>query len=262
MSTYTISLIDNANGFFGEAVEKAVLAESIPLQWKYAILFLVQAIELSLKERLRQEHEVLIYADVDKRKHTVSLSQCLERLAGISAVSISAEDRQAVHTAMDWRNHLVHHQFAFDVTTLKPVFARLLGFYYAFSREHLNQDVFESLSQQMRDEALAIKEYGDAIFERVRERIAEEGIESRWVWTCRSCGWDAFVVEDDINKCYQCGREDPVVCCEDCSEPFFLDEMKEVYIGNYKRLHAHVHVCSECAKKRDRVDDAYYSSVR
>lgn len=57
MSTYSISLLDNANGSFGEAVEKAVLAESVPLQWKYTILFVVQAFELSPAELLAARME-------------------------------------------------------------------------------------------------------------------------------------------------------------------------------------------------------------
>ena len=59
-----ISLLENSHNFVDEALQKAVLAENEPINWKYAIFNLVQSIELLLKERLKREHSILIYQNI------------------------------------------------------------------------------------------------------------------------------------------------------------------------------------------------------
>ena len=59
------SLLENSHSFIAEAAQKAVEATNEPHNWKFAILNLVQAIELSLKEMLRREHPILIYKNID-----------------------------------------------------------------------------------------------------------------------------------------------------------------------------------------------------
>ena len=54
-----IPLLENALSFLEEALDKAVKAERDHVHWKFAILHLVQAIELSLKERLIREHNLM-----------------------------------------------------------------------------------------------------------------------------------------------------------------------------------------------------------
>ncbi len=83
MTQLTLSLQQNAVSFLAEALAKAVLAEKEVSEWKFALFNLVQSIELSLKERLRKEHPLLIYADIDKPKLSVSLERALARLARV-----------------------------------------------------------------------------------------------------------------------------------------------------------------------------------
>ena len=67
-----ISLLQNAYSFLEEALSKAIKAENEPIHWKFATLNLVQAIELSLKEKLSQEHPVLVFQQIDSPKNTVN----------------------------------------------------------------------------------------------------------------------------------------------------------------------------------------------
>ena len=53
MPQIALSLIENSHNFLNESLAQAIIAEENPEYWKYAILHLVQAIELSLKERLK-----------------------------------------------------------------------------------------------------------------------------------------------------------------------------------------------------------------
>ena len=54
MTNLKMTLLENSISFFLESVSKAIQAESDEDKWKFAILLLVQAIETSLKERLRR----------------------------------------------------------------------------------------------------------------------------------------------------------------------------------------------------------------
>ena len=59
-----ISLLQNTYSFLEEALGKAIKAEKDQFHWKFAVLNLVQAIELSLKEKLRREYPILIFQNM------------------------------------------------------------------------------------------------------------------------------------------------------------------------------------------------------
>jgi len=99
-----------------------------PTRWKFAILSLIQAIELSLKELLRRQHPYLIYKNVDNPDKTVGIDQAIHRLRLIAGISLSADESSALRTAVGVRNEIVHHHIDEAVAELKLVFARLLGF--------------------------------------------------------------------------------------------------------------------------------------
>jgi len=56
MNRLKLTLQDNAISFAEESLSNAIVAKESPQRWKFAILSLVQAIELSLKEVLKREH--------------------------------------------------------------------------------------------------------------------------------------------------------------------------------------------------------------
>lgn len=85
-------LLDNAQDFVEEALRKALLTERNPQTWKYAILHLSQAIELSLKELLRRQHPVLVYRNVDKPLKTVSTMEAIQRLRQIGSLELSRDE--------------------------------------------------------------------------------------------------------------------------------------------------------------------------
>jgi hypothetical protein len=66
-----MSLLDNAYDSVNESLRLAQRAETSERAWKFAILNLVQAIKLLLKERLYRENRLFIYDNIDKPRNTV-----------------------------------------------------------------------------------------------------------------------------------------------------------------------------------------------
>jgi ribosomal protein L37E len=246
MAEIKLTLLDNANSFACEALAKAVAAEKDPKQWKYAILNLVQAIELSLKELLRDQHEILIYSNVDSPNKTVTLEQARDRLIKIAQIKFDPDDLSSIRTASDYRNQIVHYQFSFTDSDLKLVFAKLLGFLQHFYSTHLETPLDSVVGGSLWQEAVSISEYASELFKRANTRIQNEGIDEQLVWICRACGWKAFVIQDEINNCFVCGNHEDVGACERCGDFSYSDELHDLGKKQY---------CESC---RDYLTDDYW----
>lgn len=249
-----LSLWDNSRTFLEEAISKAILAETSPTEWKFAVFALVQALELAVKERLRREHRVLVYANVDKPTKTVSLDVGVARLQKIAEIHLEPDDLSALDRAKTWRDAIVHADINEKVDQLKPVFARLLGFFESFARRHLDVEIYSLISELHLREALSIRAYANELVRRVEQRFNADGIDRDWVWNCRGCGFGAFVVQDNVSTCYLCGFREAVATCQHCGQPQYEDQMERVYTGNYKGLDAWDDRCRTCARLRAEED--------
>ncbi len=250
-----LSLWENSTTFLEEAISKAVLAEGSPIAWKFAVLALVQALELAVKERLRREHRILVFANVDSPKKTVSFDLGVARLQKIAGIYLEPQDLAALDRAKDWRDAIVHADIDVRVDQLKPVFARLLGFYESFARCHLEQELYSLLSGTQLQEALSIRDYADELMRRAERRFVDEKIDPSWVWSCRGCAFEAFVVQDDICTCYLCGFREAVVICESCNKPEYAGQIERIYTGNYKGLDAWDRICRPCLRLREKAEE-------
>src|ERR1700689_3845351 len=105
-STLKLNLYDNPRVFLVEAFRYVHESHEGDVQWKFVILNLVQAIELLVKERLKREHPLFVFKDIDKREFTVSLSDAIKRLSSIAKVEIDEKDLAAVRLANRWRNEI------------------------------------------------------------------------------------------------------------------------------------------------------------
>ncbi|MFI5251536.1 MAG: hypothetical protein ACHQQQ_03795 [Bacteroidota bacterium] len=251
MSQLKLNLFDNSHSFTKEALSKAILAEKDPTQWHFAILFLVQAIELILKERLRREHPILIYKEIDNPKKTTTLMQTVSRLQQIAKVEFKKEDLNAIEKASEWRNIIVHFEIDVSVQIFKPVFAILLGFLSDFHQNHFEQDLHYYIPNDLWEEAISINQYGNEIFNRAQLLMEQNNIDQKYVWICHACGWEAFVIQDDECTCYVCGHKEEVVECEYCKGTYYISDSDEIYIGNAKGLDASIRLCLSCIKHRE-----------
>lgn len=73
----------------------------------------VQAIELSLKEKLKQEHPILISPKIDSPKNAVSLETALNRLQHIGKINFSKTDIHSIFKTAKLRNRIVPFEFDF-----------------------------------------------------------------------------------------------------------------------------------------------------
>ncbi len=218
MTKIALSLIENSHSFLNESLAQAIIAEKKPDYWKYAILHLVQAIELLLKERLRLEHPSLIYKNIDYPKETVSLKFAADRLQKIANIKFKKSDLKSIHSASHFRNQIVHYSFSLSIVEIKSIYANLIGFIQNFSIEHHGKNLSQVVDSKIWDEAVEIIDYVHELKKRAEERIKKEKIQSDFLLECKICHQKTFVFQDDINSCYVCGFEDDVIQCMGCHE--------------------------------------------
>jgi hypothetical protein len=235
-----MDLRENAYDFLNESLRAAREAEVRQHAWKFAVLHVVQAIELLLKARLQAEHPVLIYENVDRRGNTVSLQQAVERITSAARVQLTPREQRAVRRAQKWRDPIVHFEFEMNEYEVKSVFVQLFEFLMRFHDEHTG---FGSLHDHI-DPSLWAKEAELMEFFR-RERVVYRGVE---VFR----GWPAEIVraqdEPTIelqakvfarikrgNEPFWAGKETAPVC-HDCA----------VFAGEYHVFRCDMEACPRC----------------
>ena len=223
-----LNLLENAHSFVCEALAKAIAAEQSPQQWKFAILHLVQAIELSLKELLKQQHPILIYKSVDKPDTTVSLEGALGRLKLLTSFAPTEDELNALQFSARVRNEIVHHEFKADAAELKPAFARLFGFLVDLHRTHFDYTIEEVVPKPLWLDGVKIKEYGEELYRRAKVRLAADNLDDDCLIDCPKCGWRALSgFGDQAERCYVCGHVTALAVCDRCNCVMLWGEEEE-----------------------------------
>ena len=88
MNRLKLTLEENAHSFLEDAISNAVVAEESPARWKFAILSMIQSIELNLKRLLAEVHPLFVYENVDKPIKTVSLDHAVRRLVSVKRLTL------------------------------------------------------------------------------------------------------------------------------------------------------------------------------
>jgi hypothetical protein len=225
MRSIRLSLIENAESFLNEPLAKAILAKEDPREWKFAILALVQALELTLKEMLRREHWTLVFQSVDKPTMTVSFEGALSRLTNIVKVPFAADDIATARTATALRNQVTHSDVHFEEQQVKVVFTRLLGFAQHCFAIYLGKPLQEVVSRPVWDEAILLFEFTEELCRRATERLESEGLLQSHLLDCPRCqSSDVVVLQGKEGTCYVCGHKEEITRCATCGDPEFSDE--------------------------------------
>lgn len=228
MTRLTLNLEQNAASFAEEALSNAVVADENPARWKFSIMALVQSIELSLKEILRREHPALIHINVDKPGKTVGIELATHRLKNICKIEISKDDNAAIKAAVKARNNIVHHQVDESVDELKLLFSRLLAFLNHFHDRHIDTPLHDKIDDRLWRSGVKIQEYGQEVFSRAQEQMAEDEIDEDCLIECPMCGWKALCAYDPKqDTCYVCGWIESVRVCSRCNEVMLEGEHEE-----------------------------------
>lgn len=131
-----MGLRENAYDFLNESLRGAVEAERRSHAWKFAVLHVVQALELLLKARLQVEHWSLVYESVDRRDRTVTLAQAVERIRGVARIQLTPREERAIRRAQKWRDPIVHFEWEMNEQHVKFVYGQLFEFLTRFHDEH------------------------------------------------------------------------------------------------------------------------------
>lgn len=233
MTRLTLSLWENAISFLVEALTRAVAADKDSCHWKFAIFSLIQAIELTIKERLRREHSLLVFADIDNPRTTVSLEKALARLGKIQTVSLTGDDIRNIQLAASIRNTLTHHEVDVSVDQVRVVFAKLFGFITEFSRQQLQVEVSTKIPEDIWRGALKVDRNTVELYRRAEQQIADEGIDKKYLLTCIKCWHDTYVDRKPIQRCYLCGFDDETTVCQECGCGMFKSEGHTAYYGKW-----------------------------
>lgn len=143
-----LSLLENSYDFLNNAMFFVRQSEQMQCSWKFAIINIVQSMELMFKERLRQTHERFIYDNIDKPRHTVSITLALERLIGICNIKLGQDDRIIIHKAIEWRNQMMHYEVDISIDEVKARFALLFEFLSHFHKEYLGEELHKYIAAE------------------------------------------------------------------------------------------------------------------
>jgi len=226
-----LSLLENSHAFLREAIANAIEADTNPHRWQFAILHLVQSVELSLKAALEKVHPVLIFDDLDAAKSTtVNPRQAIRRLEDprMGDMTFSQKDRERVDDAIKIRNQVTHQHFELKPEVAAAKFFALLPFALHFQEKYLHTKVTDVVSEEHMKGLRLIRKALKELVQAALRRIKDEGIETTHLWACPSCEQATFVIKDGQDTCYTCRHSAKVAECPSCFETVFASTIHVV----------------------------------
>lgn len=122
-------------------------------KWKFAIINIIQAMELLFKEILKREHPILIYENIDNgytsNNKTVSLSLALNRMVTILNLDIDNSDITKIKKVINLRNEMMHYKFHLSSEEAKQKYGMIYKFIKNFHQEYLNEDISKRINKDL-----------------------------------------------------------------------------------------------------------------
>ena len=223
-----LGLLENSHAFLRPAVADALAAQTDTRKWQFAVLHLVQSLELAVKAKLHKVHPVFIFEDIDKRKNTISLTGALRRLQcpEVAGVPLPNRDLADIERVVELRNQITHSQFELKVRYAEAKFFEVFAMVARFQAQHLDMEIDQILSTGQMEGLMSIKQALSSIGAQALARIAQEKRATDLVWSCPVCGFESFVIEDGINACYTCRHISSVVECAHCGQLLFEADLE------------------------------------
>lgn len=155
-----ITLLENSYGFINESIMNYRRSKRSERYASFAILHLIQGLELMLKNVLRNEHPILIYENIDKPSNTVSLSQCLTRLKSIANIEINQKEDKAIKRAISQRNKIVHYEYEHNSFHQWSIYVELFEFIHYFHKRHIGSELHSRIDKKLwRTEAELLNQF-------------------------------------------------------------------------------------------------------
>lgn len=206
--------------------------------YKFAILHVAQGVELILKERLRQEHWVLIYDKVEKpdKSRTIDFETAVTRLQGICNISLT-KYIDGLRGLRNTRHEIEHYR----VSLSGQEAATLIGSNIPFLMKFLEDELKTTLQEHIKDEEtwqelLEIESVFAKAIEKAHEEKArmcnsrEEDQEYLRIVECPLCGLDYLVIKDKRDQeaeCLLCKHVSELEECIRCHKLFSTGEWLE-----------------------------------
>ena len=181
----------------------------------------------------------------------------MKRLKNIGKIPFTEEDIIKISKASEIRNRIVHYEFDLNATETKLIFAKLLGFLSQFHTLQLDNSLDTIISEVLWQKAVSILEYSEELYKRAQDIFKEQGIDELFIWECKHCGWEAFVIQEDINTCYVCGYKGNINECPGCNNLFYADDCFELQTGDEE----YELFCIDCYESKIRNDERYYREM-
>ena len=182
---FRLSLIENAYDSLNESLGYVERANDDPTRWKFAVLNLVHAVELVVKQRLHDEHELLIWENVDNPVKTASLEKALTRLSNIR-VGVEKSDLDAIRTAIRWRNTITHYEVDLIAEEVRENYLLIFEFLDNFHQQHFAGSLSERISDEHVQTAMDLVESFKKEFIEYRGRTMHRRWPSKLVAAQRS----------------------------------------------------------------------------
>lgn len=276
----SLSIVENAHAFLNESVEKALQAGDDIRHWQFAILHLVQSLELSMKSLLKEINEILIYENIENPRNTVSVTKAIQRLEQpmIKGLTFGEGEKDKILKAIELRNKITHADFEFTELYAEKKYFELFAFVTHFHARYLHTEIEDIIPHNNLESLILVEKSREELLIKALDRISEENISSDLIWECPSCTEYTFVIEDGIDTCYLCRHKEDVVECPHCKEFYFdwqlesfsesidyqYDEGQTVIHNNYG--YSEYYACPKCLPgildtiqhKRDAEEDEWY----
>lgn len=137
---FRLSMKENAYDSLNESLLKSEEAsDANPLPWKYAVLHLTHALELMFKQRLHDEHHLLIWSKLQPNTHTVTLEESIKRLE-YAGIKFDKDDQNRLQQTIKWRNTITHYNVDLQTEEIRTCYALLFEFLTRFQAEQYPAD--------------------------------------------------------------------------------------------------------------------------
>ncbi|WP_336774152.1 hypothetical protein [Paenibacillus sp. MMO-58] len=179
-----MNLLENAYDFINSSLLFYRLTEIDYRNWKMTFINLVQAIELLVKEKIRQTNKYLIYENIDKPKNTISLSLAIERLLNIMELDLNKDDILTLRKAIEIRNQMMHFEVDLSLHELKAKYSVLFEFITSFHFRFLDCELHSCIDEEYWFEEASLMEFFQTDFivyfsQEVHKKFPRNYIESR-----------------------------------------------------------------------------------
>lgn len=177
----------------------------------FAIVHAMIAVELVLKERLRQIHPTLIFENIDSKNinqsKTVAMADIPRRLINLD-VQLEPNDIEMIHLLRKWRNDVVHHMPDFDLNTAKRKLTRLFDFIASFCRHEFKLPLKDFIPAELFKLANELLDDWQVDVKKAQEKAKEAGplVEQLACLDCGAIGTLSLNPMDDVH-CHLCGSD-------------------------------------------------------